>query len=180
MNAKRIIKIIRNLSSNEEDADKLLVKAFIMQHPILQIWESNIFHLWETEVVANAEDNSTIELLSTLPDMSIENLIECFESLVSTDEKKEKGITYSEEFIIIRNTARRWTIVNDTAYIIFHDVECILIEEKGAISLIPQNSDDIKRIRPHFNKQDFLLKYKGTIGYSSVACLLYTSPSPRD
>lgn len=90
MNAKRIIKTIRNLSSNEEDTEKLLVKAFIMQHPILQIWESNIFHFWETEVVANAEDNSTIELLSTLPDMSIENLIECFELLVSNDEKKEK------------------------------------------------------------------------------------------
>lgn len=59
--------------------------------------------------------------------------------------------------------------MNDTAYIIFHDVECILIEEKGSISLIPKNPDDIKKIRPHFNEQDFLLKYKGTIGYSSVA-----------
>lgn len=59
--------------------------------------------------------------------------------------------------------------MNDTGHIIFHDVECILIEEKGAISLIPKNSDDIKRIRPHFEEHNFLLKYKGTIGYSSVA-----------
>ena len=49
-----------------------------MQHPILQKQETNIFHLWETEVVANAEDNSIIELLSTLHNMSkeaIENYI---------------------------------------------------------------------------------------------------------
>ena len=95
MNARRIIKTIRNFSSNEEDIEKLLVKAFIMQYPILQIWESNIFRFWETEVVANAEDNLTIDFLSTLSNMSIENLIECFELLVSNDEKKEKGITYT-------------------------------------------------------------------------------------
>lgn len=95
MNARRIIKTIRNFSSNEEDIEKLLVKAFIMQYPILQIWESNIFRFWETEVVENAEDNLTIDFLSTLPNMSIENLIECFELLVSNDEKKEKGITYT-------------------------------------------------------------------------------------
>ena len=59
--------------------------------------------------------------------------------------------------------------MNDIAHIIFHGVECILIEEKDVISLIPKNLDDIKRIRPCFRKQDFLLKYKGTIGYNSVA-----------
>ena len=90
MNARRIIKTIRNFSSNEEDIEKLLVKAFIMQYPILQIWESNIFRFWETEVVANAEDNLTIDFLSTLPNMSIENLIECFELLVSMMKKRKK------------------------------------------------------------------------------------------
>ncbi len=92
MNAKKIIKTIRSFTSNIDYAEKLLVKTFIMQHPILQMWESNIFHFWETTV---AEDNLATELLSTFPNMSIENMIECFELLVSTDEKKEKGITYT-------------------------------------------------------------------------------------
>lgn len=95
MNAKKILKTIRKLSSNKEDIEKLLVKAFIMQHPILHMWESNILNFWESEIAINSVNNSAIELLSTLPDMSIENLIECFELLVSTDEKKEKGITYT-------------------------------------------------------------------------------------
>lgn len=60
-------------------------------------------------------------------------------------------------------------MVNDTGHITFHEVECILIEEKGCISLLPKNPDDIKRIRPYFEDKDFLFKYEGTIGYNSVA-----------
>ncbi|GAA6426873.1 hypothetical protein [Dielma fastidiosa] len=59
--------------------------------------------------------------------------------------------------------------MNDTSYITFHDAECILLEENNYISLLLKNPEDIKKIRPHFEDKDFLLKYKGTVGFNSVA-----------
>lgn len=59
--------------------------------------------------------------------------------------------------------------MNDTSYITFHDAECILLEENNYISLLLKNPDDIKRIQPHFEDKDFILKYKGTVGFNSVA-----------
>ncbi|MBU9739467.1 hypothetical protein [Diplocloster agilis] len=59
--------------------------------------------------------------------------------------------------------------MNDTCHITFHETECILIEENGYIFILPKNPEEIKRIRPHFEDKDFLLKYKGTLGYNSIA-----------
>ena len=59
--------------------------------------------------------------------------------------------------------------MSDTGHITFHETECILIEENGYISILPKNPEETKRIRPYFEDKDFLLKYKGTIGYNSIA-----------
>lgn len=59
--------------------------------------------------------------------------------------------------------------MKDTGYITFHDADCILVEEKDDIILLLKNPDDIKKVRPFFENQNFILNYKGNIGYNSVA-----------
>ena len=59
--------------------------------------------------------------------------------------------------------------MRDTSYATFWDTECIVIEERDGLFLIPKEKDDIKKINSHFNDQDFILRYNGTIGFSSIA-----------
>lgn len=59
--------------------------------------------------------------------------------------------------------------MKDISYITFHDADCILIEEKESFSLLLKNTDDIEKIRPHFEQQKFFLEYEGVIGFNSIA-----------
>lgn len=59
--------------------------------------------------------------------------------------------------------------MRDTSHITFFDTDCILVEEENCISIIPKVKDDIKKIRPHFDDQNFILNYTGIIGYNSIA-----------
>lgn len=59
--------------------------------------------------------------------------------------------------------------MKDTGHIRFFDTDCILIEEENCISIIPKEKDDLKKIRSHFDDQDFVLNYTGTIGHDSIA-----------
>lgn len=57
----------------------------------------------------------------------------------------------------------------DTSYVTVWNTDCILLEENDGLYLIPKEKDDIQEIRPHFDDQDFLLRYSGGIGFDSVA-----------
>lgn len=57
----------------------------------------------------------------------------------------------------------------DTGYVTVWDTECIIVEESDGLYLIPKEKDDVKRIRPHFDDQNFVLRYSGGIGFDSVA-----------
>ena len=59
--------------------------------------------------------------------------------------------------------------MKDTGYIRIFDTDCILVEEENCISIIPKEKDNLKKIRPHFDDQDFILNYTGTIGHDSIA-----------
>lgn len=95
MNAKKIVKTIYSFKFDSKAAERVLIKVFILQHSILQKWEINIFQYLETVNLSDVENEVATELFSKLPVMSIEDLIECFEFLVSANEKKKNGIAYT-------------------------------------------------------------------------------------
>lgn len=57
----------------------------------------------------------------------------------------------------------------DTSYVTVWNTECILVEESDGLYLIPKEKDDIQKIRPYFDDQEFVLRYSGKIGYDSIA-----------
>lgn len=59
--------------------------------------------------------------------------------------------------------------MKNIGHISFFDTDCILVEEENCISIIPKEKDNLKKISPHFDDQDFILKYTGTIGSNSIA-----------
>lgn len=59
--------------------------------------------------------------------------------------------------------------MKEVSHIVFHNANCILIEEDDCISLLLKNQDDINNIRPHLKEQKFMLCYKGSSGFNSMA-----------
>ena len=59
--------------------------------------------------------------------------------------------------------------MKDIGHIRFFDTDCIFVEEDNCILIIPKEKDNLKKIRSHFDDQDFILKYTGTTGYDSIA-----------
>lgn len=59
--------------------------------------------------------------------------------------------------------------MKDTGHITLWGAECIFVEENNEISIIPKDTNEFEKLRPHLNDENFIFTYCGVIGHKATA-----------